>query len=266
MEQLRRQHLRGRRLHPRRVGDHGRGRPVAAFTDSSPPLRPGVAGYYWGYAYSGASHMQGWIPGNAANLVYAGAEEGHPCALGPAGLDYEVASACGVASTCADDATCGDVNSCEEGIDDCGSETCGAESGGALTPSAHRATVTAPTADAHACTEVTPPDPSVLCMDNGTDVDHYYVYPHGAYLYWAQDSTTKAWLHYGDSVQMYWHTRDGSGVLWDFVEVTGSGSPTFTPASDGAGAGGGCDSDHPEDCTPCQNGGTCGWIQDVFPE
>ena len=125
MEQLRRQHLRGRRLHPRRVGDHGRGRPVAAFTDSSPPLRPGVAGYYWGYAYSGASHMQGWIPGNAANLVYAGAEEGHPCALGPAGLDYEVASACGVASTCADDATCGDVNSCEEGIDDCGSETCG---------------------------------------------------------------------------------------------------------------------------------------------
>ena len=97
-------------------------------------------------------------------------------------------------------------------------------------------------------------------MDNGTDVDHYYVYPHGAYLYWAQDSTTKAWLHYGDSVQMYWHTRDGSGVLWDFVEVTGSGSPTFTPASDGAGAGGGCDSDHPEDCTPCQNGGTCGWI------
>ena len=41
-------------------------------------------------------------------------------------------------------------------------------------------------------------------------------------------------------------------------------APTLTPASDGAGAGGGCSADKPNLCTPCKNGGTCGWIQEVF--
>jgi hypothetical protein len=71
-------------------------------------------------------------------------------------------------------------------------------------------------------------------------------------------------LHYGDTVQSYYHTRDGQGVLWDFVEVLSSGAPVLTPASDGAGAGGSCSATNPAGCTPCQDGGTCGWIQDVF--
>lgn len=67
---------------------------------------------------------------------------------------------------------------------------------------------------------------------------------------------------YGDTVQAYFHTRDGQGVLWDFVEVLSSGAPVLTPASDGAG--GDCTASDPSACTPCLNGGTCGWVQDVF--
>lgn len=235
---------------------------VGACADSAPPLRPGLSGWYWGYGQNGASHMQGWVYMDPTALEFAGFDPGHPCVLGPAGLDYEVSSACGAPTTCdGSNRTCAEANPCDEGGDDCGAESCGAESGGSLTPSAHRGTITYPD-DAKACTEGSPPDPRVLCLDNGTDIDHYYVYPHGAYLYWAQDSTTKAWVHYGDTVQAYYHTRDGSGVLWDFIEVLSSGAPTLTPASDGAGAG--CTADDPSTCTPCKNGGTCGWIQDVF--
>lgn len=83
-------------------------------------------------------------------------------------------------------------------------------------------------------------------------------------LDWAQNSTTKHWLHYGDKVQSYFHTRDAQGVLWEFVEVLGSGAPVLTPESDGAGAGGGCSANNPGACKPCKNGGTCGWIKEVF--
>jgi hypothetical protein len=38
----------------------------------------------------------------------------------------------------------------------------------------------------------------------------------------------------------------------------------LTPASDGTGGGGGCSDSRPENCHPCRNGGTCGWVQDVF--
>jgi hypothetical protein len=41
-------------------------------------------------------------------------------------------------------------------------------------------------------------------------------------------------------------------------------APALTPASDGAGAVSPCSSTSPQDCTPCKNGGTCGWVQDVF--
>jgi hypothetical protein len=67
---------------------------VDACTDDSPPLRPSVGGFAWGYAYDGASHMQGWIPLDGAALEFAGFDAGHPCALGPAGVDFEVHSAC----------------------------------------------------------------------------------------------------------------------------------------------------------------------------
>ena len=102
------------------------------------------------------------------------------------------------------------------------------------------------------------------CLPNGPDPDAFLVYPFGAYAYWAQNSTTKAWLHYGDGVQVYFHSRDAQGVLWDFVEVLSSGAPLLTPPSDGSGAAPPCSSSNPGACTPCKNGGTCGWIKDVF--
>jgi hypothetical protein len=237
-----------------------------ACSDSSPPLRPGMAGFNWGYAYGGASHMQGWIPYDPARLVFAGFDPAHPCALGPAGVDFEVHSACGAATACSGgNITCGDANPCSEGADDCGRTECGAQSGGALTPTAHRMTVRLPPL-AVPCTTRTPPHPSVLCMANGTDVDCFFVYPFGAYLYWGQNSTTKHWLHYGDQVQSYYHTRDAQGVLWDFVEVLVTGAPSLTPASDGAGAAPPCSSSNPSACVPCLHGGTCGWVQNVFLE
>lgn len=229
-------------------GDPGR----SACASSSPPMRPSQSGFVWGYGYHGATHLQGWIPADFTRLVYAGDDPSHPCALGPAGLDYEVASACGRPTHCSGGSpSCGDTNPCSEGADDCG--RCSAQSGGALTPSRWRRTVSRPSA--HTCTQRTPPDPSVRCIANGGDPDFFFVYPFGAYLYWAQNSTTKAWIHYGDRVQAYYHTRDSSGVLWDFVEVLSSGAPTLTPPSDGAGASSG---------HPCLHGGTCGWVQDVF--
>jgi len=236
----------------------------AACRSSSPPLRPAVAGFRWGYAYAGASHMQGWFLFDPAKLEWAGGDASHPCALGPAGLDYEVHAACGAAVSCRGaNPTCGHVNPCAEGGDDCGRPACGARSGGPLTPSAHRLVVARPEA-AVRCTMRTPPHPSVRCLPNGNAADFFFVYPFGAYLYWAQNSTTKAWLHHGDLVQAYFHNRDAQGVLWDFVEVLQSGAPALTPASDGSGAPAACDAQHPERCTPCRNGGTCGWIQDVF--
>jgi hypothetical protein len=241
-------------------GDGTRG----ACADSSPPLRPGIAGFVWGYGYQDASHMQGWIPYDRSRLVFAGFDAGHPCALGPAGVDFEVHSACGAATACSGaNPTCGAVNRCDEGADDCGRTDCGAQSGGALTPTAHRSTVIKPS-NAVTCTLKTPPHPSVLCAPNGTVVDHFFVYPFGAYLYWGQDSTTKHWLHHGDLVQSYFHTRDSAGVLWDFVEVLGSGAPSLTPASDGAGAASPCSASNTAACVPCKNGGTCGWIQAMF--
>ncbi len=237
-----------------------------ACTDSSPPLRLGNHGFYWGYAYSGASHMQGWIYADAARLEFAGFDSSHPCATGPAGLDFEVATACGAATTCSGtNRTCGEANPCSEGADDCGREECGAATGGSLTPSAHTFTVGYPD-EAVTCTESDPPHDSVKCLPNGDEVDFFYVYPHGAYLYWAQNSTTKGWLHYGDAVQSYFHTRDAQDVLWDFVEVLSSGTPILQPASDGSGADEDCSAENPDGCDPCRSGGTCGWIQEVFLE
>jgi hypothetical protein len=236
----------------------------SACPDSNPPMRPTLAGFAWGYAYSGASHMQGWIPFDPASLDFAGYDAGHPCALGPAGLDYEVQSACGQATNCAgQNPTCGATNKCDEGADDCGNPSCGAVSGGPLTPASWHRTVSKPAGD-HACTQKVPPNPAVSCFANGADPDFFFVYPFGAYLYWAQNSTTKYWLHHGDKVQVYFHNHDAQGVVWDFVEVLQSGAPILTPASDGAGAPAGCTSGNPAACTPCKNGGTCGWVQDVF--
>lgn len=244
-------------------GDTCGNKDIDACTDSATPLRPGVGGFYWGYAYQGASHMQGWIYYDPAAMVFAGFDGGHPCALGPAGLDYEVASACGQATACSgNNRTCGDANPCSEGADDCGRVQCGAESGGPLTPSAHRKIVSYP-GGTHPCAKNVP-NPSITCFANGNDPDFFLVYPFGAYLYWGQNSTTKVWLHYGDRTQSYFHTRDAQGVLWDFVEVLQSGAPLLTPASDGAGGGGGCSADKPNLCTPCKQGGTCGWVQEVF--
>lgn len=104
------------------------------------------------------------------------------------------------------------------------------------------------------------------CLPNGAAIDFFFVYPFGAYLYWAQNSTTNHWLHYRDRVQSYFHTRDAQGVPWDFVEVLQTGAPALTPASDGAGAASPCSSTNPDACSPCANGGTCGWIQAVFLE
>ncbi|MBK9754052.1 MAG: hypothetical protein IPO88_11190 [Nannocystis sp.] len=245
-------------------GDTCGNKDIDACTDNAAPLRPNVGGFYWGYAYQGASHMQGWIYYDPAALVFAGFDPAHPCALGPAGLDYEVASACGQATACADNKnrSCGDANPCSEGADDCGRVQCGAMSGGPLTPTAHRKIVSYP-AGTHKCAKAVPND-SITCFANGNDADFFLVYPFGAYLYWGQNSTTKVWLHHGDRTQSYFHTRDAQGVMWDFVEVLSSGAGTLTPASDGAGAGGGCSADKPQLCTPCKNGGTCGWIQEVF--
>lgn len=235
-----------------------------ACQSSTPPLRPGIGGFYWGYAYQGASHMQGWIYMDPDALEYVGGDPSHPCALGPAGEDYEVAEACGVPTVCdGDNPTCGEVNLCDEGSDDCGAESCGAESGGPLTPSAHRKSVKFP-GEAYECIDRDPPHESVMCLSNGAEEDFFFVYPFGAYLYWAPNSTTKHWLHYGDDVQVYYHARDAQGVLWNFVEVLSSGAPVLTPPSDGAGAPSDCTNDDPENCTPCKNGGTCGWVQEVF--
>jgi hypothetical protein len=240
-------------------GDPGR----AACRDDSPPLRPDRAGFRWGYAYQGASHMQGWFFFDPAKLEFAGFDPGHPCALGPAGADYEATSACGQAMACRGrNPSCGQVNRCDEGADDCGRQACGAESGGALTPSAHRRRVARPDRTAGCVRE--PPHPSVRCLPNGSEIDFFFVYPFGAYMYWAPNSTTKFWLHYGDRVQTYYHARDAQGVLWDFVEVIESGAPVLTPASDGSGAAAPCSADRPDACRPCANGGACGWIQDVF--
>lgn len=245
------------------TGDACGNEDIDACTDSAPPLRPNIGGFYWGYAYQGASHMQGWFYYDPARMVFAGFDPAHPCARGPAGVDFEAASACGQATACSgDNITCGAANRCDEGADDCGREACGAMSGGALTPTAHRKLVTYP-AGTHPCAKDVP-HPSITCFANGDEPDFFLAYPFGAYLYWAQNSTTKHWLHYGDRVQSYYHTRDAQGVLWDFVEVLGSGAPVLTPASDGAGAGGSCSADDPGACHPCHNGGTCGWIQEVF--
>jgi hypothetical protein len=236
----------------------------SACPDSNPPMRPALGGFVWGYAYSGASHMQGWIPFDPASLEFAGYDAGHPCALGPAGLDYEVHSACGQATSCAGtNPTCGATNKCDEGQDDCGNTICGAVSGGPLTPAAWHRTVSKPSGG-HACTQKTPPHPSVTCLANGGDADFFFIYPFGAYAYWAQNSTTKNWLHYGDKVQVYYHTHDAQDVVWDFVEVLQTGAVVLTPASDGAGAPAACTSGNPAACTPCKNGGSCGWVQDVF--
>lgn len=238
---------------------------IDACTDSAPPLRPSIGGFYWGYAYQGASHMQGWFYYDPARMVFAGFDPAHPCARGPAGVDFEAASACGQPMTCGgNNITCGAANRCDEGADDCGRQECGAMTGGGLTPTAHRKKVRKP-GDTHPCKDP-PPHPSITCFANGNDPDFFLAYPFGAYLYWAQNSTTKHWLHYGDRVQSYWHTRDAQGVLWDFVEVLDSGADVLTPASDGSGAGGGCGADNTAACNPCQNGGTCGWIQEVFLE
>lgn len=245
------------------AGDSCGNKDIDACTDSSAPLRPNIGGFYWGYAYSGGSHMQGWIAYDPTKMVFAGFDPAHPCARGPAGLDYEVASACGQATACSGgNITCGDANPCSEGADDCGRVECGAMSGGPLTPTAHRMIVSYP-AGTHPCGKAVP-HPSITCFANGNDPDFFLAYPFGAYLYWAQNSTTKHWLHHGDRVQSYFHTRDAQGVLWDFVEVIQSGAPLLTPASDGAGAGGGCKAADPGACDPCKNGGTCGWIQEVF--
>lgn len=226
---------------------------AACGSTAPPPMRPPRSGFVWGYAYSGASHMQGWIPADWERLVFAGFDPRHPCARGPAGVDYEVHSACGMTTSCAgSQSSCPATNSCTEGSDDCGRTECGAMTGGELTPSAWQRTLTAP--GGHACS-MHVPDPSIRCLANGSDPDFFLVYPFGAYLYWAQNSTTKAWLHYGDRVQAYYHTRDAQGVLWDFVEVLDSSAPVLTPPSDGSGAA---------SMRPCQHGGTCGWIQDVF--
>lgn len=246
-------------------GDTCGNKDIDACTDNAAPLRPNVAGFYWGYAYQGASHMQGWIYYDPAAMTFAGFDAAHPCALGPAGLDYEVASACGQATACSgQNRSCGDANPCSEGADDCGRVQCGAMSGGPLTPTAHRKLVSYP-AGTHKCGKDVP-NPAITCFANGNDPDpdFFLAYPFGAYLYWGQNSTTKVWLHYGDKTQSYFHTRDAQGVLWDFVEVLESGAPILTPASDGTGAGGGCSADKPNLCTPCKNGGTCGWIQEVF--
>lgn len=238
----------------------------SACTNDSPPMRPSLGpapGYVWGYAYQGGSHMQGWFPYDPASLQFAGFDAAHPCARGPAGVDYEVHAACGKPTACAGgNISCGQANRCNEGADDCGATSCGAMSGGPLTPSAWKRTVKAPTG-VHACAKAVP-HPSVKCFANGSDPDFFFVYPFGAYLYWAQNSTTKHWLHYGDQVQVYFHTRDAQGVLWDFVEVLQTGAPALTPKSDGAGAPASCTSADPSTCTPCKNGGTCGWVQDVF--
>lgn len=235
----------------------------AACGDDSPALRAPVGGFYWGYAYQGASHMQGWIGVPSGSLEFVGFDASHPCALGPAGADYEVHAACGRATSCrGTNPTCGHVNPCDEGDDDCGRTQCGAMSGGPVTPAAWHRTVTLPRG--HACTDREPPNPAVRCLENGSERDFFFVYPFGAYLYWAQNSTTRAWIHAGDRVQVYFHNRDAQGVLWDFVEVLSSGAPTLTPASDGAGGRAPCDADHPASCHPCRNGGTCGWVQDVF--
>ncbi len=235
----------------------------AACSNNSPALRAPVGSFYWGYAYQGASHMQGWIGVTPGSLEFAGYDANHPCALGPAGADYEVRSVCGRATSCrGTNPTCGAVNRCDEGDDDCGRTACGAMSGGPLTPRSWRRTVTLPRG--HACTERDPPHPTVRCLENGRERDFFFVYPFGAYLYWAQNSTTRAWLHDGDRVQVYFHNRDAQGVLWDFVEVLTSGAPILTPESDGDGGGASCTDTRPENCHPCRNGGTCGWVQDVF--
>lgn len=236
-----------------------------ACQDNSPPMRaPAAERYYWGYAYDGASHMQGWFLVLPGSLEYVGDQASHPCALGPAGADYEVHSACGRTTNCrGTNPTCGAVNRCDEGSDDCGRTQCGAMSGGPVTPSAWQRTVALPSGS-HACSMRTPPEPSVRCLENGSDRDFFFVYPFGAYLYWAQNSTTRAWLHTGDRVQVYFHNRDAQGVLWDFVEVTRSGAPSLTPPSDGAGAASPCSDTRPEACHPCLHGGTCGWVQDIF--
>ncbi|MBK7863450.1 MAG: hypothetical protein IPJ65_33580 [Archangiaceae bacterium] len=235
----------------------------SACPDNSPPLRPTRAGFAWGYAYDGASHMQGWFPFDPNLLEFVGFTS-HPCALGPAGADYEVESACGqpLAACSGGNTTCHATNRCDEGGDDCGSVSCGASSGGPWTPTAHRLTLASP--GGHTCTQRTPPLAGVKCLANGSDPDFFFVYPFGAYLYWAQNSTTKHWLHYGDRVQVYFTNVDAQGVRWYFVEVLQSGAPVLTPPSDGSGAGGACDLDHPESCTPCKNGGACGWVQSVF--
>jgi hypothetical protein len=225
----------------------------AACGDNAPPRRPNTAGFVWAYGYSGASHMQGWIRFDPAYLEFAGFDANHPCALGPAGADFEASSCNGKPMACkGDNRTCGGANKCDEGSDDCGSTTCGASTGGVLTPDAHHMTATRP--GGHACTTKDPPNDSVKCLANGSESDFFFVYPFGAYVYWAQNSTTKFWLHYGDKVQVYYHTRDAQDVLWDFIEVTTSTAPVLTPPSDGSGA--------PD--TPCKKGGACGWIQDVF--
>jgi hypothetical protein len=238
---------------------------VPACVDSSPPLRPALHGHYWGYAYDGASHMQGWFRWDPASLRFAGFDPEHPCARGPANVDFEAASACGQPTVCkGPNVTCGASNPCSEGADDCGRAECGAASGGPLTPAAHRMLVRLPPAAVKCTTK--PPHPSVLCLPNGGRIDFFFVYPFGAYLYWAQNSTTKHWLHYGDVVQVYYHNRDSEGVLWHFVEVLESDAPSLTPASDGSGAAPPCSSSNPSACSPCKNGGTCGWIQAHFLE
>lgn len=236
-----------------------------ACSQNNPPLRAPAGGgrFYWGYAYNGASHMQGWFLVSPGDLTYVGDDPTHPCALGPAGADFEVHSACGRTTRCrGTNPTCGAVNTCEEGNDDCGRASCGARAGGALTPSAWRRTVTRPSGT-HTCVR-SPPHASVRCMANGAERDFFFVYPFGAYLYWAQNSTTKAWIHYGDRVQVYFHNRDAQGVLWDFIEVLSTDAPTLTPPSDGRGGASPCSDTNPGACAPCRNGGTCGWVQDVF--
>ncbi len=92
-------------------------------SENNPPLRApaGNGVFYWGYAYNGACHMQGWFLVSPGVLTYVGDDGTHPCALGPAGADYEVRSACGRVTRCrGTNPSCGAVNTCEEGNDDCG--------------------------------------------------------------------------------------------------------------------------------------------------
>jgi hypothetical protein len=231
-----------------------------------PPLtvmRGTLQDYYWGYVVRSApgttaTRYEGWIFLPALSTRFVGYEP-HPCAYGPGDVDFEVDEACGRPLVGCEfngrRRNCQMANPCNQGGTHCG--LCSGDAPRTARRDADASVLTVHQPTAHPCARPLADRPGVRCVGSvgpGNRDNETYVYPYGAYLSWAPESSHKNWLRYGDVVRRYYQSTIAGGGVWDFVEVTASGGNPFVPVTDGSATD-----------RPCPGGhGTCGWIRDEF--